>query len=151
MLILNPASVRFKDTRLDHVSSVAVERHASRLVEEWSDAGPHAVLADCPEQRARLRIVRHLLHDDPAPPAPGDAGLLRLVTSPSAADAGRRELRAHAVLIAVAYSLAGEPGRKAPGDAAAPAAVQTLTFALVSDDGAADPISIIQPAPPLAP
>lgn len=137
MLILNPASVRFGDSLWDDVSLVAIDRAATRLVEEWSDAGPYAVFIDCPEQRVAVRIVRRLMRDEPVPPALGTSGQLRMVTSPGASDAGRSTIEMTAVLTSVAHQVPGEPSAKASA-----VAQQTLSFLAVSIDGEENPVSI---------
>ncbi|MBX3359693.1 MAG: hypothetical protein KF745_14835 [Phycisphaeraceae bacterium] len=130
MIILNPSSVTFAGRTLADTDAVLLDRTATRLAEEWSDSGPYCVLADVPEQRVQIRIVRRILRDDLAPPIPGEQGALSLVTSPNASDASRRRLAATAVVTAVSHQVSAK------------AATQTITLLVLSATGAADPVSI---------
>jgi hypothetical protein len=131
MLILNPRSVVFGGSRWEGVVSVAIDRLPQRLVEEWSDEGPFAVLVDVPEERTRIKVVQEILRDDLDAPRPGEQGTLSLCTSPAASDAGRRRLSASAVVLRVEHEVSVKTG-----------AVRTVTLAAVSADGAADPVSV---------
>lgn len=131
MLLLNPRSVTFGSATWDSVVAVMIDRDSVRFVEEWSDAGPHAVLADAPEQRVTIRVVQEVTRDDLGSPRPGEAGALSLCTAPTGADAGRRKLTAQAVVRSVSHEVSLKRG-----------AVRTITLVAVSADGAADPIAI---------
>lgn len=131
MLLLNPRVVKFAGAVWEGVVSVAVDRAAHRTVEEWSDAGPYATLADVPEQRVRITVVQELTRGDVGAPRPGESGTLAFHTSPGAADTGRKRIAATAVVLSVAHELSLRKG-----------ALRTVVFAAVSSDGAADPISV---------
>lgn len=131
MLVLNPGTVSFNGTSWDDVTVVAIDRDGERVVREWGDFGPHAVLADVPEQSVGVRVVRRLARDDIDGPRPGDMGELVFFTSPSGADLGRRRVRATCVVTRVRHELGGREG-----------ATREVRFAAVSSDGAADPVSI---------
>lgn len=139
MLILNPQGVVFGSVVLDQVTMVAVERVGTRVVVEWGDGGPHAVFADVAEQRVNVRVVQEV---DVVVDAvkPGDQGTLSFVASMSGADAGRRKVSATAVVTGVGY----EVGRSATGTGASPRAIRTLTFVLVSGNGATDPVVVAE-------
>lgn len=135
MLILNPPTVQLGPHTLDDVALLAIDRVAHRKAEEWSDAGPHPVFADVPEQRTVVRIVRRLERDDPAPPLPGEQHTLAFHTSPNLSDADRRRISiAAAVVTAVTHQVGGGPSGRG--------AQQTITLTALSPDGASDPISI---------
>ncbi|MBL9032497.1 MAG: hypothetical protein JNM80_12430 [Phycisphaerae bacterium] len=133
MLILNPRSVTFGLATWDGVVAVSIDRAAARVVEEWSDDGPYAVLADVPEQRTRIIVAQEPSADDVGVPRPGDQATLTLHTSPASADAGRRVISATAVVLAVEHEISLKRG-----------ASRTITLAAVSASGNADPISIIE-------
>jgi hypothetical protein len=133
MLILNPRRVIFADQPWEQVTLVAIDRRAQRLALEWSDAGPHAVFADVPEQRVDLRVVMDVERDDIGGPAPGQLGELTLVTSPTASDARRRRLTVSAVVTAVSHEVSLRKG-----------AVRTVELVAVSAGGADDPIAITE-------
>jgi hypothetical protein len=105
MLLLSPRTVTFGAARWDGVASVAIDRSAHSTIEEWTDLGPYAALADVPEQRVRIRIVQDLSASDLAAPVPGDEALLTLTTAPVAADSARRRLSATAVVLDVRRAL----------------------------------------------
>lgn len=131
MLLLNPRLVTFNTVRWDDIALVAIDRAAGREVVEWSDLGPHVVLADVPEQRIEIRIIQELTRDDITIPHPGDAGELVLHTSPASTDAGRKEISARAVILRVQHELSLKRG-----------ATRTITLIAISPDGADDPFSI---------
>lgn len=130
MLLLNPRQVSFAGTLWEDVAAVVIDRSAERTVLEWSDLGPHAVLADVPEQRVSLRVVQQVTRDDLAAPRPGDAGELAFCTAPAGADTPRRRLRAQCVILDVSHELSLKNG-----------ALRTIRLAAVSADGDADPIT----------
>lgn len=131
MLLLNPRMVRFGAEMWQDVSAVVIDRSAARQVVEWSDDGPHVVLADVPEQKVTVRVVQDVASDDVDAPTPGEQGELRFYTSPTAAEGGRRRVSTEAVVLSVTHELSLKKG-----------AVRTVTLVAVSADGATDPISI---------
>jgi hypothetical protein len=131
MLLLNPRIVKFAGAVWEGVVSVAVDRAAHRTVEEWSDGGPYAMLADVPEQRVRITVVQELARGEVGTPRPGESGTLTFHTSPGAADSGRKRIAATAVVLSVAHELSLRKG-----------ALRTVVFAAVSTDGAGDPVSV---------
>ncbi|MEX2218349.1 MAG: hypothetical protein WD749_06270 [Phycisphaerales bacterium] len=131
MLILNPRTVRFGQALWQGIAAVAIDRSPTRLVEEWSDGGPHAVLADVPEQRTRIVITQEIGSDDLGPPIPGDQATLSLCASPTASDAARRRLTTTAVVLRVEHEVSLKAG-----------AIRTITLAAISEDGATDPITV---------
>ncbi len=133
MLILNPSSVVLGSEAMDNVESVAVERHAERLVVEWTDAGPHAGFVDVPQQRVTARIVQALTGGTLEGPRPGQALTLSLVSS-AGGESGRQRLSASGVVTGCRVDVQ----RTARGGSAR----RTIDLVLVSADGAADPVSI---------
>lgn len=131
MLLLTPRAVRFGEATWEDVSAVVVDRASRRSVVEWSDLGPHAVLADVPEQEVTVRVVQSLTRDAPDAPRPGDAGQLSFDTSPAGTDTGRRRVSAQAVVLGVRHELSVKGG-----------ATRTVTLVAVSPDGAADPVIV---------
>ena len=130
MLLLNPRVVKFGDAVWDNVAAVAIDRRAHKTVEEWSDEGPYATVADVPEQRVRMTVVQELTREDVGGPRPGESALLSLCTS-AGADSGRKRVAATCVVLDVSHEVSIKKG-----------AVRTITLAAVSTDGAADPITI---------
>lgn len=130
MLLTNPAVVRFGTHVWEDVEMLAVDRQAERTVLEHDDFGPHAVFADVPEQSMRVRIVRRIARDDVNVPVPGDQEEVVFYTSPSGTDAGRKRLKATAVVLSVKHELTPTHAR------------QTITLAAVSASGNADPLAI---------
>jgi len=135
MLLLTPRLVRFGPATWDNIITVAIDRLAHRTVEDWSDAGPYATLADVPEQKVRILIDQEIGRDDLGPPIPGDQATLTFFTAPAAADSSRKQLSATAVVLSVAHSLSLKRG-----------ALRTITLAAVSPDGSTDPITITDAA-----
>lgn len=131
MLVLNPRSVVFGSTAWDGVTAIAVDRRAEREVLSWGDLGPHAVLADAPEQRVELRVVQELTREDVGSPRPGEQAELSFHTSPSLASAGRKKVSATAVVLRVTHEL------RAPA-----AAIRTIHLVAISADGSADPLVV---------
>jgi hypothetical protein len=131
MLILNPRSVKFGAATWDDVTAVTIDRAAHKTVEEFGDVGPYAVLVDVPEQRVRIGVIQEVERDDVDSPRPGEAGTLRLYTSPTASDAGRRSISCEAVVLEVNHELSIKKG-----------AIRTVTLAAVSPDGGADPVQV---------
>lgn len=132
MLLLNPSTVTLGPHTFSDVVLLTIDRTAERTAEEWSDAGPHPVFADIPEQRTLVRIVRRPERDDLAPPRPGEQHALVFNTSPNLSDADRRRIAiAAAVVTGVTHQVGGPKG-----------AQQTITLTALSADGAADPVTI---------
>ncbi len=132
MLLLNPRRVIFGNHEWDNVGAVAIDRATSRAVLEWSDSGPHPVLADSPEQKTTVTVTMDLQRDDLASPRPGDTGVLALDTSPTGADLPRRRYTMTCVVTDVSHELSLRKG-----------AVRTIRLVALSPDGATDPISAI--------
>jgi hypothetical protein len=131
MLILNPRAVMFGSHRWDGVVSVSIDRSAHATIEEWTDLGPYAALADVPEQKVRIRIVQELEAGDLGAPVPGDQGQLALTCSGAESDSARKRVVASGVVLEVAHDL---------GPTRAPQ--RRITLAAISPDGAQDPITI---------
>lgn len=131
MLVLNPASVTFGSATWENVTAIVIERAAQKQVTEWSDNGPHPVLADVPEQVVKIRVVSEVVGDDANGPSPGVSGALRAITGRNASDALRRVISATAVVVGVSYEVSLKKG-----------AVRTVDLVAVSSDGAADPVSV---------
>jgi len=131
MLALNPDRVRFAGVLWDGVTRAAIDRVAVRQVVEWSDAGPHAVLADVPEQRVLITVERQLARDGMDWPRPGEAGELTFYAAPAGSEAGRVRVRATCVVLSVMHELSGRRG-----------AVRRVEMIAISADGAADPVSV---------
>lgn len=131
MLVLNPRVVKFGPAVWDGVLAVAIDRLANRRVIEWSDAGPHAVFADVPEQRIEVKVTQELAREDLAGPVPGQQGELVLHTSPTATDAARRKVSVQAVVVQVGHELSLKKG-----------ALRTIELVAVSATGSADPVVI---------
>lgn len=131
MLLLNPRSVTFAGKVWEDVSAVVIDRAAVRAVKEWSDLGPHVVLADVPEQLVTLRIIQRVAREDVGAPAPGETGGLAFHTAPAGGDTPRRRFTAQCVVTDVTH----EPSLKN-------GAVRTIRLIAISPDGAAEPITI---------
>jgi len=110
---------------------VAVDRAATRLIEEWSDNGPHAVLVDAPEQRVTVRVVQEPSGDAPGAPLPGESGEFVVFTAPASGDTGRLRVSCEAVVTRVEHEVSLRRG-----------SVRTVWLTAVSADGANDPITV---------
>jgi hypothetical protein len=130
MLLLNPRQVRFGTILLDAITAIVIDRSPHRSVEEWSDLGPYATLADVPEQKVRIRLTQELARDDTAALRPGEQATLSFYTAPNSTDAGRKKLAATAAILSVEHELSPKRG-----------ALRTITLAAISD-GSTDPITI---------
>lgn len=130
MIVLQPEKVTFDGQVWDGVESIAIDRLAQRLTQEWGDAGPHMVFVDVPEQRVRVSLVQRL--DDGAldTPTPGTIGLLRFETSRSAGDAGRLAVQATVVVGEVRHEVTRKGG------------LRSVVLWAVSSDGSSDPITV---------
>jgi hypothetical protein len=131
MLLLNPRLVKFGADTWPDIAAIAIDRAAHRTVEDWSDMGPYAVVADVPEQKVRITITQEVVRDDIHVPRPGESGVLSFCTSPTASDAGRRRFTAAAVILDVRHDLSLRKG-----------ALRTITLAVISADGLTDPITV---------
>lgn len=129
MLFLNPSEVTLLGAPLRDVRSLAVDRVAARAVTEWSDAGPHAVFADVPEQRVTIVISRDVAADEPAGVRPGDQGAIQFRAGAGLDEAGVRSYSATVVALRVAHRLSRTGG-----------AAQEIELLALSPTGAADPI-----------
>lgn len=130
MLIINPEIVSFAGENWPSVESVAVDRLAHRLTQEWSDQGPWMVFADVPEQRVRVVLVQRLEGGALTSPVPGDAGTLRFEAAASESDAGRVAVEMEVVVGEVRHELTRKGG------------VRSLVLWAVSPDGSTDPITV---------
>jgi len=131
MLILNPAEVTFGAATWSDVTAVSIERRPHREVVEWSDVGPHAVMADVPEQRVDIAVVQTLSRDDLGTPRPSEQAVLAVQVSPTASDVGRKKISATCVIVRVEHDVSGKRG-----------ATRTIRLVAISSDGAADPITV---------
>ncbi|MBN4052713.1 hypothetical protein JYU07_00355 [Roseiflexus sp. AH-315-K22] len=135
MLLLNPRRVRFAGTLFEDVTAVIVDRQATREVVEWSDLGPHVVLADVAEQRVEIRVVQNVsgVRDGESidAPSPGELGELVFHTSPTAGAGGRKRIAVQVVVLRVEHELSLRRG-----------AVRTVRFVAVSSDGVVDPLAV---------
>jgi hypothetical protein len=130
MLLLNPRTVRFGQATWENISAAIIDRAPHKTIEEWSDSGPYATFADCPEQRTRITILQELNSEDVTAPRPGDSATLTLYTSPGA-DRGRKKVSCAAVVLAVIHELSLKKG-----------ALRTIQLAAISPDGSTDPITL---------
>jgi len=131
MLLLNPRLVKFGDATWETITAIAIDRAAHRTAEDWGDLGPYATFADVPEARVRIRITQELTRDDISEPKTGELAQLVFYTAPTSSDAGRKQIAATTVILAVEHELSLKRG-----------AVRTITLAAVSPDGIQDPIQI---------
>ena len=131
MLLLNPRAVSFAGVAWEDVSAVVIDRSAGRAVREWSDLGPHVVLADVPEQVVTVRVVQQVARDDVGSPVPGVSGDLVFHTAPAGGDTPRKKVSAQCVVTDVTHELSLKNG-----------AVRTVKLIAVSGDGSADPVTI---------
>lgn len=142
MVILNPTSVRFGERVLEGVALVAIDRMPEREIVEWSDLGPHAVLADVPEQRVNARVVQALTRGTIDGPTPGDMASLELITRGAGDDNSRVKVSAGAVVTRVTHAIRGGGGTGGGGRGGDAGVTRTIELVLVSNDGAADPVVI---------
>ena len=131
MLLLNPRSVVFAGAVWEDVSAIVIDRAAARVIKEWSDLGPHVVLADVPEQVVTVRVVQQVARDDVGAPLPGDSGGLVFHTAPAGGDTPRKKVSAQCVIADVTHELSLKNG-----------AVRTVKLVAVSTDGSADPVTV---------
>lgn len=133
MLITSPNAVRLGNARLHDVDTIAIDRVAHLLAEEWSDGGPYAVFADVPRQRIALRIDRRITRPQTLPLpefVPGFRGTFVCFVSPQGTHAQGAEISATVVVTGVKYQLESSPIR------------QILTLVAVAVAPENDPIAI---------
>jgi hypothetical protein len=132
MLVLNPQRVQMDGQEWSGVESIAIDRLAHRLVQEWSDDGAYSTYVDVPEQRVRVSLVSVL--DDGALDEllPGQAGMLTFEAARSGSDAGRIEVSVGVVVGEVRHEVSRGRG------------VRSIVCWGVSSDGQADPVEIVQ-------
>jgi hypothetical protein len=131
MLSLNPRMVEFGGDEWTGVSSVSISRWSERLLAEWGDEGPHAVLVDVPQERVTVEVVQELLGDDMDEPHPGTQGVLTWTTSAKAGDTPERRVTLTGVIQSVDYELSVRRG-----------SVRRVKLVAVSDDGQEDPVAV---------
>lgn len=132
MLWLNPTEVTLFGVALSGVSSVAVDRFATRTAQEHSDLGPHVVFVDAPEQRVTVRVRRRV--DEMSAGivsgiTVGSMGELSFRVAASASDRNGRKVRVTVVVRGVDHDFSERDGF-----------VQSISMTAVSSDGAVDPI-----------
>lgn len=130
MIWLDPSRVTLGGDALEGVSSVSVDRKATRFVEEYSDTGPHVVFADAPEQRVTARLIRTVGESGAGALRPGDSGELAFEVGASASAAGARRISMQVVIQSIANKVDPKAG-----------ATQTIECVALSSDGATDPVS----------
>jgi hypothetical protein len=131
MLWLSPTRVLLGGVELRDVRLVAVEMQAARVVESWSDLGPHAVFADVPERRTVVRVERTPSSGESAPARPGDAAGLSFRAASSSGGGGGEAVSASVVVRSVALRLDAARGP-----------TQVIECVAVSADGAGDPLVV---------
>lgn len=140
MLLLHPREVRFLSTLWRSVTSIVIDRAATRVVAEVGDGGPHVVFADCPQQRVTVRVVMDITEDTLASPALGEQGALSFVTAPTGVNGARSRIALQGVVASVTHELSLRRG-----------AVRTVELVAISSDGSADPVTITDIAGDLTP
>jgi len=140
MLIVRPGAVSFGGSVLEGVASVAIERTASRELEEWQDSGRYCVLADVPEERVRLKLVQevdgHLLDGL----KPGDEGTLVIEAARHGSDSGRVRVTVTGVVMDVRYAVPSRVSRPVGGVSGG--ASRSVEVLAVSADGVTDPVVV---------
>ncbi len=132
MLVLNPRQMTFGGATWGNVASVSIGRSSNKLLAEWSDEGPHVVLADVPEQLVTVRVVQEMLGDDMDTPRPGESGALVFTTGPNSSDAATREVTiGEAVIRTVSYETSTSRGSR-----------RFIELVAVSEDGTTDPVGV---------
>jgi hypothetical protein len=131
MLIVSPREVKFGDAAWGQVAAAAIDRSAVRIAEEFGETGPYAAFVDVPQQRVRIRIVQEVLGEEgQPPPVPGQEAVLSFTMAVAGRPRSRR-LSAVAVVLSVEHEVSLRRG-----------SIRTIVLAAVSQDGAADPITI---------
>ena len=131
MLVLNPRQVEFDGNTWGNVSSVSISRWAETLIAEWSDDGPHAVLADVPEQRVSVEVVQSLLGEDMDEPKPGTMGSLSFETGATSTASATKTVSMTAVVERVWYEVSVSRGSS-----------RRVRLLAISSNGSADPVSV---------
>ena len=143
-MLLIPTTVTFEELVFDDTLALTIDRQSARLVEEWSDLGPHAAFADAPERRTIIRLTRRPRTSEPDlidALVLGRLGTITATVGRSAGAADARRLAAFCMLTSVRSDLS------APAASRDPEATQTLTFLAISPDGGpTDPITITSTA-----
>lgn len=132
MLWLNPTEVTLFGVELGGVSSVAVNRFATRTSEEHSDLGPHVVFVDAPEQRVTVKVRRRVDEVSAGVVSGitvGAMGELSMRVAASTSDRKGRRVRATVVVRGVDHGFSERDGF-----------VQSISMTAVSSDGVADPV-----------
>jgi len=141
MLVLNPRRVWLDGKRIESVSVIVVDRKGQKVVLEWSDFGPYAVMGDIVEQRVTIRLVHGLDEDALDEPKPGDEMLLEFYVSNGTSEAQRSKASARVVVTEVRHELSQAKG-----------ALRTIVMEAIdafdnaSSSGANDPIVIVNDA-----
>ncbi len=131
MFLSSPTRVTFGSLLLTDVSSIAIDRTASREAIDFSDAGPHPTFADIPEQKVLITIQQHLTASDIAAPLPSSSATLTIRARPNNSDSATLTLQTTAVVRACTHSLNSK------------GATRTLSLIALSSNGSADPITIL--------
>lgn len=137
MLALRPRGVRVMGVALDDVESIAIERRATRVAEEWTDAGPHVAFVDVAEQRVSATIVRAPAGDAADLFRPGQQGTVEFEASANLSGGhrgGARRFIATGVVVETSFGAHGEKGAR-----------QRIALTLVSADGLSDPLMEVGP------
>lgn len=143
MLLIFPRLVRFGAITLNEVYAVAFTRDASSVILEQSDEGPHPVFADTQARRATALVKQSLTREDPTDLIPGALATLTIETASATASGARRTHSATAMLLSAQTDLKAAANGVSGGSASGALATRTLTFVLLSPDGATDPITTI--------
>lgn len=130
MRILAPRDVSFGSVVCKDVDAITINRAAQRQVVEWSDAGPHAVFADVPQQQVTVRLEQRVSAEIDDVPKPGDTATLSFQIVPGG-DARRRRISAACTVVSVRHEMNAGKG-----------AARLIDFVAVSSDGVADPVTI---------
>lgn len=130
MIYLNPASVKLGTFDLTNVFSIALDREARRLIEEWTDLGPFENFADVPEQRVSVWIARRILATETSGPKPGESHALSFRAADGADASSVRSVSMTVVVTAVEHTLSSS-GR----------ATQRIRGVAVSTTGSGDPVT----------
>jgi hypothetical protein len=117
------------------VESVAIERTGEKTIAQWSDDGPHVVLADVPEQRVTVKVGQALQGEDISAPVPGDEAVLSFETAANSSAADRTTVSLAAVVTGVSYGVTRKSGT-----------ARTIELLAVSSDGSSDPVTVTPPA-----
>lgn len=129
-MMLIPKRVAFGGVVWPGAMRVTIDRAASRLIEEWGDEGPFAVLIDAPEVRTVIKVELVVSSADPPSPLPGSAGALTAEFGPSSGDLIRQRLTVQAVVVQSVHTIASDGIKR------------VVTLRAQSTDGGTDPVSI---------